>query len=91
MAMTEATSRSDGLSTTPSAMTRQPSLTTGKKMKLMISAGLRVLANAANCSVHVICNAISKSASTQWQRCRTFEVLWSKQETCTSESPTNAV
>ena len=37
MAMTVATSRSAGLSTMPSSMTRQPSLTTGKKMNSMMS------------------------------------------------------
>ena len=38
--MTVATSRSEGLSTMPSSITRQPSLTTGKKMNWMISSGL---------------------------------------------------
>ena len=37
MAMTVATSRSAGLSTMPSSMTRQPSFTTGKKMNSMMS------------------------------------------------------
>ena len=37
MASTVATSKSAGLSTMPSAMTRQPSLTTGKKMNSIIS------------------------------------------------------
>ena len=40
MAMTVATSRSAGLSTMPSAITRQPSFTTGKKMNSMMSCGL---------------------------------------------------
>ena len=40
MDMTVATSRSEGLSTMPSSMTLQPSLTTGKKMNWMISSGV---------------------------------------------------
>ena len=41
MASTVATSRSAGLSTMPSATTRQPSLTTGKKMNSTMSCGLK--------------------------------------------------
>ena len=40
MERTVATSRSAGLSTMPSAMTRQPSFTTGKKMNSIMSCGL---------------------------------------------------
>ena len=41
MASTVATSRSAGLSTMPSATTRQPSLTTGKKINSTMSCGLK--------------------------------------------------